>query len=471
MRTRGLLRWQAVAAALCLAACGGHRRAGTAPRTTWPQASLPRLTTARGCPGAAGFTCSTLTVPLDYAGQARGTLRLRVGVQDVARATHGDLVFFTGGPGQPGVPLLEHVVTRLGAALRGYRLVMLDQRGTGAGALSCPQLQRADGSSDLLVPPPGVVARCAAAIGTDRRFFTTPETVADIERLRTALGVRRLTLDGVSYGTYVAERYALAHPAHVAALVLDSVVPQTGADPLYLAGIEAVPRVLRDVCAAQRCGWDPARDVHRVVAARHDGPALFDALVADSVAFPSFPGALRALHAAAAGRTAALDGLLAGVRAGEAAPASALSQGLHQSTICLELSGPWDPSAPSARRTAALAAAAARLPAAALYPFDRAAVLANGLAVGCEQWPPTDPPAVNDGSPQARLPPVPVLLLTGERDLSTPLAWAREEAALAPDGRLVLIPGTGHSVQTRRDSAAARPIVARFLAGVSLPGR
>src|SRR6266511_4356404 len=40
------------------------------------------------------------------------------------------------------------------------------------------------------------------------------------------------------------------------------------------------------------------------------------------------------------------------------------------------------------------------------------------------------PPALT--APRAGLPPVPVLLLAGGRDLSTPLAGARAEAALAP---------------------------------------
>jgi pimeloyl-ACP methyl ester carboxylesterase len=61
------------------------------------------------------------------------------------------------------------------------------------------------------------------------------------------------------------------------------------------------------------------------------------------------------------------------------------------------------------------------------------------------------------------LPPVPVLLLAGEHDLSTPLAWAREEANKAPDGRLVLVPGAGHSVQTRAHDPAVRRILIRFL--------
>jgi pimeloyl-ACP methyl ester carboxylesterase len=59
------------------------------------------------------------------------------------------------------------------------------------------------------------------------------------------------------------------------------------------------------------------------------------------------------------------------------------------------------------------------------------------------------------------------LLLAGERDLSTPLAWARAEAALAPRGRLLEVPGAGHSVQLRAHDPAVRRTVALFLAGGS----
>jgi pimeloyl-ACP methyl ester carboxylesterase len=105
---------------------------------------------------------------------------------------------------------------------------MFDQRGTGAGALECPALQRAAGASDLTVVPEATVADCARSIGGARRYYVTAETVADIDALRSALGAVRLTLDGVSYGTYVAERYALQYPTRVARIVLDSVVPPDG---------------------------------------------------------------------------------------------------------------------------------------------------------------------------------------------------------------------------------------------------
>jgi pimeloyl-ACP methyl ester carboxylesterase len=82
-------------------------------------------------------------------------------------------------------------------------------------------------------------------------------------------------------------------------------------------------------------------------------------------------------------------------------------------------------------------------------------------------WPATPPPEVPDVAASAELPPVPVLLLSGERDLSTPLPWARAEAALAPRGRLLEVPGAGHSIQLRARDPAVRQTVARFLAGAA----
>ncbi len=427
-------------------------------------AASPRLTAKRPCPHQPGFTCAALTVPLDHALEAKGTLRLEVGLANTAHAPRGVLVFLTGGPGQPGVPFLTRIRELLGPAFAGYRLVMLDQRGTGAGALNCPALQKAVGSSDLAVAPPGTVAACARSIGAKRRFFTNPETVADIESLRIALGARRLTLDGVSYGTFVAERYALVHPNRVARLVLDSVVPQEGIDLVPLTTFRATTRVLRSVCAAERCGSDPARDL-QAVRAHHDGPQLVDAITSMSIGHATFSGLLPALHAARAGHYAALDAIVRVEEKASAATATELSQGLHESTLCMDLPPPYDPTAPRAQRAAVLGRLVSRVPSAALFPFDRATAHGLGDTENCLEWPATVPPAVPAGRAAAMLPRVPVLLLAGNRDISTPLAWAREEAAKAPDGRLVVISGVGHSVQTTK-GPAIRPLLRRFLHSV-----
>jgi len=451
-----------VLAAMAIAGSVASGCTRSVPRMPQPQPA--GLLGVRPCPGITGFSCGSLSVRLDPYGGAPGRLSLRVAVADVATAPRGVLLFLTGGPGEPGIPFVPRIVGRLGPALRGYRLVMIDQRGTGAGALDCPALQRQMGASDLTVPTAAAVRSCAAAIGPDRRYFATADTVADIEALRAALGVSRLTLDGVSYGSYVAERFALAHPDRVSRFVLDSVVPTWNVDPLQLAGMRETATVLRDACVAQRCGSDPAADLATVVRRYHDGPALFDTLVAMSVGDPSFPGVPGALHAAAAGQPGALRALMARVHAAEAVTAGELSQGLHASALCADMPMPWGgPGTPLAGRAAALARSVARLTTAQVWPFDKATAAGNGFIQTCLYWPPVPVPAAAAAA-RPRLPRVPVLLLAGGHDLSTPLAGTRAQAALAPDGHLFVVPTAGHSVQNRAAGNPAEGEVARFLA-------
>jgi pimeloyl-ACP methyl ester carboxylesterase len=373
-------------------------------------------------------------------------------------APRGVLLFLTGGPGQPGVASATRVLDRLGSALAGYRLVLLDQRGTGARALRCPALQRQLGSSDLAVPTAAAVRACATALGPRRRFFSTEQTVGDLEALRRALGTRTIAIDGVSYGSYVALRYALAHPSRVSRLVLDSVVPQTGVDPLQAASMRAAARVLRAVCAGA-CPSDPARDAAAVVRRWRAGPALLDALVTTSIVDPSFGGVPDALRAAARGDRALLRQYLAATRPGSIPP-ELFSQGLHASALCADSPLPWPPSVTArARRQAALRQASARVGAARLWPFDPATAVGNGMAVTCSLWNPTGSSAASD----RRRIRVPALLVAGGRDLSTPLEWAREQTTHMPRARIVVVPSAGHSVQMRARSDAGRRAVARFL--------
>ena len=420
----------------------------------------PALTGSHPCPGQPGFTCSTLTVPLDWGGPAGGSVALSVAASDHPGRL-GTLLFLTGGPGQPGVPFVSRLAGRLGSLLDGYRLVMYDQRGTGAGALQCPALQHEMGSTDLTVPTGAAVRACAHELGPRRRFFSTADTVADVEALRAALGASTLVLDGVSYGTFVAERYALAHPRHVSRLVLDSVVPQEGAPALEVDNAHGTARVLRAVCRADGCHTDPGSDLAAVVRRHGHGPAILSALVTSSVIDPTYQGVVPALHEARLGRPAALTAVLARLGPDTGTPAVALSQGLHASTLCADTPMPWGgPAAPVGIRAGALRRAARRVRAAAVWPFNRATAAGNGIVQTCRLWPRTPPPpSFHDRD----LPPVPTLLLSGDRDLSTPLAWARAEARRAPDGRLVIVPGAGHSVQSRAVSDAGRAAVTAFL--------
>jgi len=279
-------------------------------------------------------------------------------------------------------------VRALGAERSQYRIVVFDQRGTGAGALDCAALQAEMGSSDLTPPTAGAVRACSNQVGARRAFFGTDDVVADMDALRRALGVDKWSLDGISYGTYVGERYALAHPSHVRKLVLDSVVPQIGETDLGVDEFAAVRRVLGSVC-----GTGCVSDLAAVVRRYHLGPQLLDALTFDSIADPTYRtywDVPAALQLARAGDRTALDHFLA-IAASEQAgvPAQALDQGLHASALCADWRYPWGTSAaPLAGREAKLQRAVARLTAAQLGPFgftDTGAFIARPLpAIGGE---------------------------------------------------------------------------------------
>ena len=95
-----------------------------------------------------------------------------------------------------------------------------------------------------------------------------------MEAVRRALGVRRLALFGLSYGPKQALAYALAHPSNVERLLLDSVVPVDGPEPLGLDSLQAISSALRSICdgGCASIGGDPAVDFARLANALEAKP-------------------------------------------------------------------------------------------------------------------------------------------------------------------------------------------------------
>ncbi|WP_173476339.1 alpha/beta fold hydrolase [Streptomyces sp. 150FB] len=350
-------------------------------------------------------------------------------------------------PGQAGVVAATSTAAeRLPELRKDYRLVTVDQRGTGAlGALNCPKLQAQTGSSDIATPSRDAVQECAGILGATARFYGTDQTVADLDQLRQALGVRKMVIDGTSYGSTVAARYAIAHPANTRKVVLDSVLPHhlTAADSFYLTGLTAEARVLRDACAtAPACGFDPTFR-------NPDVPGM-PAGVGDAIG---------AVHAAAGGDRTGLDALLTTLAPG-GDDVARFSSGLHAATVCSDFRFPWgDSSTPVAGRRAALDRAEATLAQARTFPYTPGVATHQGFVQTCLPWPAEKP----GSNPGGRLPNVPVLLLSGTHDLSTPTEWARQELAQAPQGKLVIVPGASHSIQNRETGRVGRDAVIAFL--------
>ena len=240
---------------------GGTRWAAAIGAVALTALVAPGTATARlrwsGC-GDVEAECARVSVPLDRSGTVKGSVRLRV-------ARYGEpsrkptLLYLSGGPGGAGVREFADVLFEVGPLARRYQLVSYDQRGTGSsGLIRCPALER-----DPRLRSMRAGAGCAARLGARRGLYRTDDSVEDVEALRQALGVEKLTLFGISYGTKLALAYARAHPDHVARLALDSVLDPDDADAFGLEPYRAMGPSLAALCPARCRGvsTDPARDL------------------------------------------------------------------------------------------------------------------------------------------------------------------------------------------------------------------
>lgn len=174
-----------------------------------------------------------LEVPRRYGDPDGPRMRLRV-VR--LPATGGDgrtapVVYLAGGPGGSGVgtargprwPVFDGV-------RRETDVLLLDQRGTGLSEPPppCPQVHRFDDAQPLqreaaLAALRATAKRCIAYWrheGIDLAAYTTSESAGDIESLRRALGLPRISLWGMSYGTHLALASVRLHSAGIDRVVL-----------------------------------------------------------------------------------------------------------------------------------------------------------------------------------------------------------------------------------------------------------
>ena len=439
------------------------------------------------CAKTNNFACAHLTVPLDPSGATPGTINLAIRRH---RAAVGEarsaIVALAGGPGQAAIPFAEDFAETLGPIAATRDLIVFDQRGTGLShPLECSALKHVTAST----LPARAVAACAAQLGPSRAFYTTADSVADIEAIRQAGGYEKLVLYGTSYGTKVAEEYAEAHPGRVEGLILDSVVPPDGPEALNQATFAAIPRVLRGICARRACRGvttDPVRDLTQLLARLHrhrlrsraispkgkarpvtiTAQALLDVLLAGD-----FSGALRATLVSTV-RSAALGdleplGRLLGMLPGEGESESdGIDVPLYYATSCEEQQFPWNRSSTPARRVAEAIAAARALPSSQFAPFDAADAVGLSNIPECAAWPyaSTLAPRALDGP----LPSVPTLILSGAEDLRTPTSGAGAVAALIGGSHLLVVPAVGHSVLGSDPTSCAAKALQALFAGKAI---
>ena len=420
------------------------------------------------CQGKAGVQCGTVTVPLDRTGLSAGTIGIHFEVLPAQGTARGVMFLIAGGPGQGSAesfdlaPGFNRQLMQL--LFPNYTLVSVDNRGTGKSALiNCPSLQAATtGSAEQFA---ALAAACAVTIGPQRVFYSTRDHADDLDAVRDALGVDKIGLYGVSYGTKLAFAYALGHPTHVERMILDSVVPPQFPDPFDRNVLTNMPLALQNFCSGGVCRGatnDYASDVitlanrlearpisgriigtnGRAKTVRMNGEELLTMMVDADLGPGLAAEAPAAVHAALRGNIRPLLRIYDLDLVSNKLTPEELSFGLNAATNCADGRFPWAPNTPPSSRRAAIDSAVANLPAGSLGPFGNWAARL-GTAYFCEQWP---TPAGNTPLGSGPLPNVPVIAINGGFDMRTPVANAFDVINRFPQGKLLVVNGVGHSV-------------------------
>lgn len=143
------------------------------------------------------------------------------------------VIMLAGGPGQSAVESYAGLSYAFKAILRDRDVVLVDQRGTGkSNPLKCEfdlALQEKILADKSLIP--AEIKKCAQGLDADTRFYTTTESIKDLEEVRQALNIEKWNLLGISYGTRKALTYMNLFPDAIRSVILDGVMPQQEAMP------------------------------------------------------------------------------------------------------------------------------------------------------------------------------------------------------------------------------------------------
>ena len=435
----------------------------------------------------AGVQCATLDVPLDRRDPGAGTVTLAMARRPATGSPNdrlGSLVFNPGGPGGSGTASLPGLWSALPVEVtRRFDVVSWDPRGVGATVPALEDCAQPWPRRPLTGPVDwtSVITRfqrdlaaanraCARANPGELAHVGTMENVADLDRIRAALGDDKLTYWGLSYGTRIGYVYALTYPDRVRAMVLDgSIDPASTAlslteggaapDQAYGSFANAYPesdRRLTELLAVL-----DTRTVALPRGQRLDRWVVLDfvyGLVAQQAQYPVIAQFIDTWHMAVFGegaeqQDAALGGAI-GVDFQRNLPNSNAG-GVFSVTNCTDYAD---------------RAGLGRIEAAVRWEDRLAprygASLATMFGLGCaglDHAPDPVPVITGDGSP------VPVLILGASRDGSTIVQWTARMSRAFPNSRTVTYAGGQHVTWGLADSPCVNRIANRYVLELTLP--
>ncbi len=382
------------------------------------------------------ISCGRLDVPENWGkpGGRQISLNIMVLPKLGSGPEQAPMVWLDGGPGVASTNTAALYTGEFKFHRDRRAIVMIDQRGTGgSGALNCPKIER---QSPLADPWTAVdVQSCRRVLAThaDLAQYSTVAAARDLDAVRSALGYEKVDLAGLSYGTMLAQTYMDLYPGHVRSVALIGSVPIGEKLPLHHAanGQRALRQVFEDcrsdaICNAAfpRLASEWAALQQRLSKAPfviRDGQ---DRLLVRKGPFNEFirgmmntPEGQRRLPLMISRTAHGDDSLLLKAVKGQGTEPG--SEGLYLSVTCPEMT----------RRIRPVEIG----PAVAGASFGRYRI--DQQIAACRLWPTVRP------APRPRAPvrsDIPVLLLSGGRDATTPTAWARQIAASLPNSRVLV---------------------------------
>jgi pimeloyl-ACP methyl ester carboxylesterase len=437
------------------------------------------------------FTCTVISVPLDYAdptGRTTQLVLLRVHDSD---DTHpeGQLLLNPGGPGGAGLDFSVELSAQLPTTvLDHYDLIGFDPRGVGnSSPVSCisdaekdqlnadsPDVETAAGRAEAKADAKMVDDGCTAKYGSALADFNTVNTAKDMDQIREAVGDTKLNYLGFSYGTELGSVYAHLFPNKVRMMVLDGAVDPLGGNikstTIQLGGFEQAFDQFAGWCRAHspcRSLGNARQDVYKLLATAARNPIPSSKPGETRKATPSLvlTGVSEAMYSRQEWPTLgrALTSGLKGDSAGLLALADNYNQrsadGTYSNLIDADVAISCNDSAPGP--SDATIAATAKSWARRFPLFGPSA--AGGL-YSCQQWQPdrTVPPLPTAPTPQT------VLVLGNLHDPATPYHGAIDLTRTMGHAELLSWNGEGHTSYLRGSSCVDN-YVDGYLVGGTLP--
>ncbi|MEK6328177.1 MAG: alpha/beta fold hydrolase [Actinomycetota bacterium] len=438
----------AAALAWSLAGCGGGEDEAE-PAYRVPSLKLEDLHPCKSVPTPPKMLCGAIKVPFERRDPSLGKTRVGFAVRlrdDRDRPSLGTIVAVEGGPGYASSWTARSYANLFGSLLRRREMVTIDMRGTGrSGVLDCPDLQRGRAPDWI------ALSRCARRLGPLYGSYRTAAAADDIDDVRRALGVGRITLYGDSYGTFLGQSYAFRHPKTLEALVLDSAYPARGESPWYPSLISTGVRSLSIACRrSPSCSGDAGERLRKLVhwlrkRAWGVGP-LIDALAAAGYDPPDdYLRIDRAGTALRRGDLAPYKRVVAEAKAGTH-HLHHYSAGQEEVVSCNDYPLLWEKDASEPARRRQLSQAVRRYRSDQLDPFTPREVglssqtLYQYCLTAPRPSPLYEPPISSTDQPTE----APVLVVSGELDNLTTPYEGRLVAEMFPDARHFVDRGAGH---------------------------